>query len=81
MGTLCVLSRRGDDRVTWDERLVEMGDPEALAAIREAECIFEEQRAKGAMAVKVETDGTPTRIEHFDQAAERIVMEPRVLGG
>jgi len=43
---LRVMSRRGDDRVTWDEQKVLAGDPEASAAIREAERIFEKNALK-----------------------------------
>lgn len=46
MSVLRVMSRRGDDRVAWDVRQVEVGDPEAVAAVREAERIFSEQRAR-----------------------------------
>ncbi len=81
MGMLRVMSRRGDDRVTWDLQKVEVGDPEALAAIREAERIFHEERARGATAFKVETGKPSQRIEQFDQAAEQIVIVPRVVGG
>lgn len=81
MGVLRVLSRRGDDRVTWDVRLLEAGDCEAAAAVREAKRIFAIQRAKGATAIKVETGRTPVRIDQFDQTAEQIVMIPRVVGG
>lgn len=81
MGMLRVMSRRGDDRVTWDLQKVEAGDPEALAAIREAERIFHEERARGATAFKVETGKPSQRIERFEQAAEQIVMVPRVVGG
>ena len=54
MGMLRVMSRRGDDRVTWDEQKALTGDPEALAAVREAEHIFAQERAKGATAFRVE---------------------------
>lgn len=81
MGMLRVLSRRGDDRVTWDVRLLETGDPEAAAAVREAERIFTVQRAKGATAFKVETGQAPVRIDQFDETAEQILMVPRVVGG
>ena len=46
MGMLRVMSRRGDDRVTWDLQKAEVSDPEAIAAIREAERIFNEERAR-----------------------------------
>ena len=81
MGMLRVLSRNGDDRFEWNNAQVEIGDPEALAAIREAERIFEEQRARGATAVRM-TPGKPAeRIEQFDREAEQILMVPRVVGG
>ena len=81
MGMLRVLSKRGDDKVAWDSRKVAVGDPEALAAIREAETIFAEQRALGATAYKVETGLAPTPIQTFDETAEQIIMIPRVIGG
>lgn len=81
MNVLRVMSRRGDDRVAWDVQQVAVGDTEALAAVREAERIFSEQRAQGATAFKVETGHPPVRIEEFDHTAEQIVMVPRVVGG
>jgi hypothetical protein len=81
MGMLRVMSRRGDDRVVWDVKQAEVGDPEALAAVREAERIFAEERARGGTAFKVEPGQAPTRIDQFDQTAEQIVMVPRVVGG
>ena len=65
----------------WDERKLHTGDPEALAAVREAERIFEEQRARGATAFKVEPDKPAQRIDTFDRTAEQIIMVPRVAGG
>jgi hypothetical protein len=81
MSVLRVMSRRGDDRVMWDVRQVEVGDPEAVAAVREAERIFSEQRARGATAFKVDKGQAPVRIDQFDQTAEQIVLIPRVVGG
>ena len=81
MGMLRVMSRRGDDRVTWDQQRVSSGDPEALAAIREAERIFAQERAKGATAFKVDTGKPVERIEQFDRTAEQILLVPRVVGG
>lgn len=81
MSMLRVLSKRGDDKVAWDVKKVEVGDPEALAAIREAERIFAEERERGATAFKIEAGKAPTRIEKFDQTAEEILMVPRVVGG
>lgn len=78
---LRIMSRRGDDRVTWDDQKALTGDLEAVAAIREAERIFAQERAKGATAFRVETGKPIQRIEHFDATAEQIVMVPRVVGG
>ena len=81
MGMLRVMSRRGDDRVAWDVKQVEVGDAEAVAAVQEAERIFSEHRARGATAFKVETGHAPSRIDEFDRTAEQIVLVPRVVGG
>jgi len=75
------MSRRGDDRLSWDLNKVETNDPEALAAIREAERIFNEERVRGATAFKVEPGKPVERIEQFDRTAEQIVVVPRVVGG
>jgi hypothetical protein len=81
VGMLRVMSRRGDDRVTWDGQKVQAGDPEAVAAVREAERIFAQERAKGATAFRVEPGKPAQRIEQFDRTAEQIVIVPRVVGG
>jgi uncharacterized protein YjiK len=81
VGMLRVMSRRGDDRISWDSKKLEVHDPEALAAIREAERIFNEERTKGATAFKVEPGKAIERIEKFDRTAEQIVIVPRVVGG
>jgi len=75
------MSRRGDDRLAWDMQKVEVNDPEAVAAIREAERIFTEERKKGATAFKVESGKPVERIEKFDRTAEQIILVPRVVGG
>ena len=46
-----------------------------------AERIFNEERARGATAFRVEPGKTVERIEKFDRTAEQIVMVPRVVGG
>jgi len=81
MSMLRVMSRRGDDRITWDVRQVEAGDAEAVAAVREAERIFAEQRARGATAFRVDAGQAPVRVDEFDRTAEQIVLVPRVVGG
>jgi hypothetical protein len=54
---------------------------DAVAAVREAERIFEQQRAKGATAFKVTKGETAVRIDKFDPEAEQIMIVPRVVGG
>ncbi|HLX56054.1 MAG TPA: hypothetical protein VKR83_03440 [Ktedonobacteraceae bacterium] len=78
---LRVMSRRGDDRVIWDQQKVLVGDPEATAAVREAERIFALERAKGATAFRVEPGKPIQRMDTFDETAEQIVLVPRVVGG
>jgi hypothetical protein len=75
------MSRRGDDRITWDSEKVNANDTEAVAAIREAERIFNEERKKGATAFKAEPGRPVERIEKFDRTAEQIILVPRVVGG
>ncbi len=81
MSMLRIMSRRGDERVTWDQRKAETGNQEAAAAVREAERIFQAERARGATAFRVESGKPVERLEQFDQTAEQIVMVPRVVGG
>jgi hypothetical protein len=81
MGLLRVLSSHGDDRYTWDQTAAMTGDLEAEAAVRATERIFEQQRARGALALRVTPGGGPQRIDQFDPEAEQIVLVPRVVGG
>ena len=81
MSMLRVISRRGDDRVMWDTGKVATEDPDAVAAVREAERIFQSQQRRGATAFRVEQGQAPVRIDRFDPAAEQIVLVPRVVGG
>ena len=81
MGMLRIMSRRGDERIVWDNEKLESNDLEAVAAIREAERIFSQERARGATAFKVESGKPVERIEQFDRTAEQIMMVPRVVGG
>jgi hypothetical protein len=81
MSILRVLTQRGDERVSWDPRDVAAGDPEALAAVREAERIFARARGRGAAAFAVRKGQPARRIEALDPEAQQIVMVPRVVGG
>lgn len=81
MAKLRVLNSQGDRSVTWERDKVETGDPEALAAVREAERIFREQLQRGGAAFVVEEGKTAERIDAFDPKAEQIVVIPRIAGG
>ena len=78
---LRVISSRGDDCVQWNEQDAHAGDAEAIAAIREAERIFAQERARGVTAFRVEAGKPAERIEQFDPQAEQIILVPRVVGG
>jgi hypothetical protein len=81
MGTLRVISSRGDDRVQWNEQDAQANDPEAIAAIQEAKRIFATERARGATAFRVESGKPAVRLDQFDPQAEQIILVPRVVGG
>jgi len=81
MGMLRVISKRGDNRLRWNEQDALAGDPEAMAAIQEAERIFARERARGATAFRVEPGKPVERLEQFDAQASQIIMVPRVVGG
>ncbi len=81
MAVMRILSARGDTVVEWDSEKVETSDPEALAAVREAERVFAEQRARGATAFKVEPGRSAVRIDEFHPKVQQMVIVPRVAGG
>ncbi len=81
MGMLRIISCRGDDRRLWNEQDALAGDAEAIAALREVERIFAQERARGAMAFRVEPGKSIERLGQFDPQASQIIMVPRVVGG
>ena len=80
MSVLHLLSKQGDVRVEWDVQKAASGDPEALAAIAEAERILEEAQRGGGTAFAVR-NGEAEVIDKFDKTAEKIVVVPRIVGG
>jgi hypothetical protein len=80
MAKLRILSHHGDTTVEWDVKKSET-DLDAADALKEAERIFEEHRAKGATAFKVEPGKSAQKLEEFDKTAEQIIMVPRIAGG
>jgi hypothetical protein len=81
MGMLRIISKRGDDRLFWSEENALVDDADEIAAIREAERIFAQERAKGSTAFRVDPGNPIERLEQFDPQAKQIVMVPRVVGG
>jgi hypothetical protein len=81
MGQLRIMSHLGDSTVAWDTRKAATGDPEAIAAVQEAERIFAEARAQGSTAFAVAPGAAPKVIEAFDPETEQIVVVPRIAGG
>ena len=82
MARMRILSHLGDTIVEYDVEKATEGDAEAVKAVKEAERIFKETRARGATAFRVEAPGKPAeRIDKFDKTAEQIVVVPRVVGG
>ena len=81
MAVMRILSNQGDTKYEWDVGRVQLGDAEAVAAVREAERIFAQQRARGATAFKVWPGRSAERLDSFDPQAEHVVMVPRVAGG
>jgi len=81
MAVLRVLSNLGDTKYEWDVARAQQGEAVAVAAVREAERIFAQQRSKGAIAFKVWPGRTAERLDSFDPQVEQIVIVPRVAGG
>ena len=81
MATLRVLNGRGDTRITWSTEGLVQGDPEALAAVREAERIFARERARGSAAFRVRPDAPAERLDALDPLAEDTVLIPPMVGG
>jgi len=76
---LRVMSRHGDDRVTWDEQSVLEGNPEAVAAVREAERIFEQERAKGATAFKLILGNLHNALRNLTKLPSRLSLSRESL--
>lgn len=81
MGTLRILSTLGDTTYRWDRAAASRGDVEAQEAVRQAERIFELERAKGATAFRTSPTTTARVLDRFDPDAEQIVIVPRIAGG
>ena len=82
MNKLQILGREWHKELVWAPEQVAMQDPEALAAIAEAEQILDDALARGHAAFRVDSPDEPaTRITRFDWTAPRTVIVPRLVGG
>jgi transcription elongation GreA/GreB family factor len=81
MPTLRVLNRHGDDRISWSAERLAQGDPEAEAAVREAERLFARERSRGAVAFRIRQGAVAERLETLDPLADETVLIPPMVGG
>ena len=82
MGSLSILNANGDTTIRWDERALAAGDPEALAAVTEAERLFAEARAAGGEAFRVQAGSLAQRVTTLEPTAgDEILVVPRMVGG
>jgi hypothetical protein len=81
MSILRILSHHGDEAYSWNATLAATGEPEAAAAVREAERIFADARARGGTAFRLAPGQPAERMDSFAPEAEHIVIVPRVSGG
>jgi hypothetical protein len=81
MSVLRVLNGSGDTSIRWDPERVAVADPEALAAVAEAERIFKKARSSGALAFTVSPGRPAERINEFDPNASEVLVIPAMVGG
>jgi hypothetical protein len=73
-GMLCCMNEDGDKRIMWDSS--------NRNETSEAEKVFDEYKAKGYMAYRTDKHGQRGEIiDTFDVKAERIIMQPQMVGG
>ena len=75
---------QGDAVIAWETGTDTDTDPEALAAIAEAERIFREALVRGDVPFKIDGDKGAVKLERWDdqaKEADEIVIAPRLMGG
>ena len=74
MGSLHVMDLTGDTKTIWN--------PEVRAEIDQAKKTFDDLRAKGYTAYRVDENGKKAQImTTFDPAAGKIILSPAMAGG
>ncbi|MBV8713710.1 MAG: hypothetical protein JO020_00865 [Chloroflexi bacterium] len=82
MASLSILNASGDTTVRWDERAFAAGEPEALAAVAEAERLFADARAAGGEAFRLQDGSLAQRVTTLEPTADdQILVVPRMVGG
>ena len=82
MAQLKVLGGKGHTTTTWDPAKVETGNPEALAAVREAEKIVHEAQARGAALFEINPQTKKgAKVDKFDPQAEETLVVLPIAGG
>jgi len=82
MASLSVLNASGDTNVSWDEQAFALGDPEARAAVAEAERLFAEARTAGGEAFRLRAGALAERVVKLRPgAADDVLIVPRMVGG
>jgi hypothetical protein len=82
MASLSVLNAAGDTTVWWDEHAYVAGDPDALAAVAEAERLLADARAAGGEAFRVQAGELAERVTRLEPGrAENVLIVPRMVGG
>jgi hypothetical protein len=82
MASLSILNAAGDTTLRWDERDFVAGDPEAVAAVAEAERLFAEARAAGGEAFRVQAGALAERVTRLEPSlGHEVLIVPRMVGG
>ena len=82
MSSLRILNASGDTCITWDTDAYAAGDPEALAAVEEAERLLAAGRAAGGEAFVVEQGAPARRLTRLEPRLDQdVVLIPPMVGG
>jgi len=74
MGQMRIMGRKGDTKTIWN--------PENKDEVKSARKTFDELRAKGFSAYRVDEEGDKGgRMDSFDPQAGKVIMVPRMGGG
>jgi hypothetical protein len=82
MASLSILNASGDSTIRWDERAFAAGDPEAQAAVTEAERLFAQAHSAGGEAFRLQAGTLAQRVARLDPtASDDVLVVPRMVGG